>query len=313
MKRTASKSAFALVLSLGAWAHAEEPAAAPAAEPAAAPAPAPASPYALPFQLRPIVQPTLLRLEGAWAWHDNDGTGARAFQEVTILTAGYAFTKTTGVGLRLPFVYNSPSGANAPDRILQVANPVLAITHTPFPTEPLRFAFMAAASVPVGHGGSADASAASTRANSAAMLTRLSMDNMLFLPNDLSVATGISCAYVRDGLTVQADLTMLNTFKNREVTGDASRTNGLAALGAGYFFTPEISANAELLYQHWLTTPGAVAKDSSKRHNLSALVGVRYHHKFAWGVMRPGVAFAQGVDGPNAETTEVRLDVPFIF
>lgn len=322
MTRSACFTALALASSLASSAGAEEPAVtndAPmeSAPAAASPAPtavaAPASPYALPFQLRPITQPTLVRVESASAWHGKDSTGFDDFNDVAILTTGYAFTKTTGVGLRLPFVYNAPSGDGAPGRIFQLANPAIAVTHTPFPAETVRFAFMAAASVPVGQGGSADASAASKYANTTGMLTRLSMDNMLFLPNDMAVATGLSCAYVHAGLTVQADVTMLNTFKVREVAGDATRTNGLAALGAGYFFLPSLSANAELLYQHWITTPAAVAADPSKRHNLSALVGVRHHHKFDWGWARPGLAIAQGVDGPIQHTTEVRLDVPFVF
>lgn len=313
MTRSTALAALALAFTFAPSARADEPAAAPEPALAATPAPAPASPYALPFQLRPITQPTVLRLESASAWHGKGSTGFDDFNDVAILTAGYAFTKTTGVGVRLPFVYNAPSGDGAPGAIVQLANPALSITHTPFPAESVRFAFMAAASVPVGQGGSADASTASKYANTTGMLTRLSMDNMLFLPNDMAVATGLSCAYVHDGLTVQADLTMLSTFKVREVAGDAARTNGLAALGAGYFFLPDISANAELLYQHWLTTPASVAADSSKRHNLSALIGVRHHHKFDWGWLRPGLAIAQGVDGPIRETTEVRLDVPFVF
>ncbi len=284
----------------------------PAPMPTVAPAPA-ANPYSLPFQLRPIAQPTVLRLETALGWHGVDPSGSAGTNDVTILTAGYAVTKGTGFGLRIPFVYNAPSGDGAPASIFQIANLAASVTHTPFPSDPVRVSFSAALSVPVGNGHGTPPSAAAKAANASSQLTRLAMDNALFLPNDLALATGLSCAYVENGLTLQADLTMLNTFKSREANGDAARTNGLAALGAGYFFLPEVSANVEVLYQHWLTTPEAVAIDAARRSNLSALVGARYHHKFAWGWARPGVALAQGLDGFTKETTEVRVDLPFLF
>ncbi len=285
----------------------------PAVSPAPAPTPAPANPYALPFQLRPIVQPTLGRLETAAAWHGVDSTKYAGFNDVGILTVGYAATKSTGFGLRVPFVYNAPDGPGAPASILQFANPAVVVTHTPFPTEPIRVGFSGAVSIPVGNGKGMAGSAAAKAANTTGMLTRLAMDNLLFLPNDLSFASGVSCAYVAGGLTIQADVTMLNTFKVRKAPGDNARTNGLMGVGAGYFLTPSVSVGAELLYQHWLTTPAAVAVDDLLRSNLSGLVGARYHHKTDWGWARPGLALAQGLSGYTDRTTEVRFDLPMIF
>lgn len=275
--------------------------------------PAPASPYALPFQLRPISPSNSLRFDTAASFHGVDSSNWKGTSDVSIVTANLALTKTTGFGLRLPFVYNAPSGDGAPSSQFQLGNPALTLTHTPFPADSLRFSFFAAGELPVAPGGGTDASAAAKAANASAQLVRLTMDSLLFLPNDAAVAVGTSCAYVADGLTVQADLTMLNTFKVRDVAGDAARTNGMASLGAGYFLASELSLHGEVLYQHWLTTPAAVAADSSKRHSLSALVGARFHHKLEWGWLRPGLALAQGVDGPVDKHTEVRLDVSVSF
>ena len=41
--------------------------------------------------------------------------------------------------------------------------------------------------------------------------------------------------------------------------------------------------------------------------------GARFHHKFDGGWARPGLAVAQGLDGPTEKHTVVRIDLPFVF
>ncbi len=279
----------------------------------AAPAEAAPAPYAAPFQLRAVMPATVLRLDSAVSFHDRDLSKYEGLANVTIFTAGFKLAPTTGIAVRLPLVYNAPSGVDAPGAQLQVGNAQLLLTHTPFPKDTVRVAFAVAGALPTTAGSGPSPSAEAKATNASAALTRLNMDNMVFLPNDAAVALGTSVAYVSSGLTVQVDATLLNTFKVREAAGDANRTNFLVGLGVAYFITPEVSVGLELTGQHWLSTPAAVAADESLRHTHAALVGGRYHHKFDAGWFRPGVAIAQGLDGPVSTHKEFRVDLPFVF
>jgi hypothetical protein len=158
------------------------------------------------------------------------------------------------------------------------------------------------------------------------------MDNAMFAVNYLTFFPGIGLAYVADGLTVQGELTVLSL--NRVRGGDAAepderRTNFTSGLHIGYFVLDLLSIGADLRYQRWLSTPQAVEADEEMpsddqrgiRDQASFAIGPRFHFQPGEGLwLRPGIAYARGIDGPMSGTSigatnyhVIQLDVPFVF
>ena len=74
----------------------------------------------------------------------------------------------------------------------------------------------------------------------------------------------------------------------------------------------------ELRHQRWLSTPSFVEADPTKasRDTTTFAVGVRGHVKLSdtmW--LRPGLAYARGIDDPmdGQKFNVLQLDVPFVF
>ena len=147
------------------------------------------------------------------------------------------------------------------------------------------------------------------------------MDNALFAVNDLTVIPGVGAAWVAHGLTVQVEATVLHLMRVRgeAVQPEASKTNFTSGLHVGYYIVPELSVGAELRYQRWLNPPIAFEKDPTERtlDNLTAAIGPRVHVKAGPLTLRPGIAYARGLDKPLAAATPnyhlVTFDVPAFF
>ncbi len=78
----------------------------------------------------------------------------------------------------------------------------------------------------------------------------------------------------------------------------------------------ELSLGAELRYQRYLSTPAAVAKDSSTRDNLSFAIGPRINIDLTETVfVRPAITYGRGLHGPVEVQSfnMVQLDVPVSF
>jgi hypothetical protein len=143
------------------------------------------------------------------------------------------------------------------------------------------------------------------------------MDNALFAVNYMTPFPGIDLAYVKGGLTIQAEATLLELIRARGdlIDKDAARTNFTSGLHAGYFVIPELSLGAELRYQRWLKNPG-IPEDDARRDNTTVAIGVRAHLKMGGGMwLRPGVAFVEPLDAPMTDQKYhvAQLDVPFAF
>jgi hypothetical protein len=178
------------------------------------------------------------------------------------------------------------------------------------------------ATIPVGGGGgdSPDAGAANSRVKG--LNARAQMDNALFAVNDFTVVPGLGAAWIGGGLTVQAEVTLLQLMRIRgdAVQKESMKTNSTAGLHVGYFVIPELSLGAELRYQRWLNAPIAVDNDKTDatRDSVSIAVGPRAHFKLGdVGWLRPGIAYQRGFDKPLAASTPnyhiVQLDLPFFF
>jgi hypothetical protein len=160
--------------------------------------------------------------------------------------------------------------------------------------------------------------------NRAAMLqggisARSAMDNAMFAMNYFTIFPGVGFAYIKDGLTLQAEATVfqLTRVKGDKIPGeDSSRTNFTSGIHAGYFFIPQLSAGVELRHQRWISTPTAVKTRDALRDNTTVAIGPRAHFKLgekSW--LRPGVSVALPIDSPmkNADYVIAQIDIPFVF
>lgn len=317
---------FAVAESAG---QAPEPPAAPpitqptpaVAPPAATPAKPP--PYSLPWGIRPAQPVSVLRLDTVIAPHTvkaDDGTVKDETTVVGMALASYKVTPYFSPFLRMGFVQNG----DAAGATNLAAGGTLGV-----PLEgPVRVAFFLGFAFPLGSGGGdkpdTEAAAADWQKAGATVrkgiLTRSAMDNAMFAINDFTIFPGLDVAYVAHGLTVQAEVTILNLTRARaeKAQVDTSKTNLTTGLHVGYFFIPMLSAGVELRYQHWLSTPAAVAADPTgdSRNNVSFAAGVRGHfnlYKSLW--IRPGVSYGRLLDLPasNSDYNLIQIDVPILF
>jgi hypothetical protein len=298
--------------------RAEEPsAAAPVAAPAVAAAPAP---YSLPWQLRPAVVGNVLRVDTAIAFYENPVTHDGGQTVATMLLGTYKLTPELAPFVRLGVVGNSPPTGTTGGGGVALVNPAVGATYALKFARDFRLALFLGLTIPVGMGGGDAPDPAKAAAARSGILARSAMDNAMFAVNDFTVFPGVGLAYVAHGLTVQAEVTLLQLTRVRGSAAqpDSSKTNFTTGLHVGYFFLPVLSLGAELRYQRWLSTPRAVAADATgtTRDNLTMAVGPRVHlrvGKSTW--IRPGIAYAQGLDYPMTKQDYriVQVDVPVSF
>lgn len=303
----------------------------PTAAPPAAPA-VPPPPYSLPWQLRPAAVGNVVRLDTSVGFYKNPATtnamgvttpavtGGSTI--ATMLLATYKVTPTLAPIVRLGFVQNDNPGP-AMKSGTALANPIVGLTggwKLPFD---LRMSAILAGAVPIGSGGS---KTAAQNTESAAIVkgipVRSAMDNAMFAVNYFTALGGFDVAWVKHGLTLQVEATLLQLMRVRnemcadgttKCTPDASRTNMTAGFHVGYFVIPMLSLGTELRYQQWLKNPSA---SGAARENITFAVGPRFHFKVGkanW--LRPGLSYSTYIDQPLSKSkySIVQIDVPFAF
>ncbi len=295
-------------------ARADEPPPAPPTAPATtAPASPPATttpppPYSLPWQLRPAAPGNVVRSDTAIATYDKaDGTSS--YTVASLLLVSYKVTPDFAPFLRIGAL-GTPDGAGVTNL---AAGGTLGIPIHPSIKASLFFGL----AFPIASGGGVDPDPKVADAMKTGPLARSAMDNAMFAVNDFTFFPGLDVAYVANGLTLQAEVTILNLLRARTEKGDSSKTNLTSGLHAGYFFTPWLSAGVDLRYQRWLSLPAAVAADvtGDTRDNATFAIGPRLHLHLAKTVwLRPGVAYARGIDLPMSKSYNiVQIDVPVAF
>jgi hypothetical protein len=280
-------------------------------EPARAEPPPPA-PYSLAWQLRPAAAGNVVRSDTTFAtYEDADGDGATV---ASTFLASYKVTPTLAPLFRVAVSYDDPAAA---DGAASMSNPLLGATWAPKLAPPLKLAVFGAVTIPVGSGGG-NSPGPSTATNRSAVFARSAMDNALFAVNDATAIAGADLAYVKNGLTVQAEVTLFELIRVRgdQVQPDKAKTNFTSGLHAGYFPLPYLSVGAELRYQRYLSTPMFVEATPALRDTVSAAIGVRGHIKMGgkrW--LRPGIAYSRGLDDPMSGRSYdvVQVDVPYSF
>lgn len=324
-----------------------------AAAPADAAAPAEAAPatdakpkpppYSLPWQLRPIAPGNVARLDTSYGMYTvkSPAGDEKGSALVSMLLFSYKVMDDFAPLVRVGYLKNSPpSGVQADAGVF--LNPVVGGLYGLKLSPEMKLGLFLGVALPVGQGGGERKDADKAKqyaALGAGVYTRAAMDNAMFAVNCLTVFPGVGFAYVGSGLTVQAEVTVLQLTRvkgseENPATGtpwepDKSRTNLTSGLHVGYFVIPELSLGAELRYQRWLSTPKAVEADEKLpkdqragiRDQASFAVGPRVHFKLGdkmW--LRPGIAYARGIDKPmaggDAGVTDyniVQIDIPFVF
>ncbi|HTM46790.1 MAG TPA: hypothetical protein VL137_17665 [Polyangiaceae bacterium] len=282
--------------------------------PAAAAPPAPKKPpYSLPWQLRPVVVANVVRSDTALAFYKSPA-GQSGSTVASMLLASYKLTDSFAPMVRIGFVHNSPPAGKSGNTL---TNPVLGGTYA-LKFDDFKVGLFLGIALPLGGGGGNTPDLPNRTAMAAGISARSAMDNAMFAMNYLTFFPGAGIAYVKDGVTVQAEATLLQLFRTRGdlVDVDSSRTNLTMGLHAGYFFIPELSAGVELRHQRWLSTPAPVKVNSALRDNTTVAIGPRAHFKLGENMwLRPGIALALPVDKPmtDAKYKIVQIDVPFVF
>jgi hypothetical protein len=264
--------------------------------------------YSLPWMMRPAVAGDLIRADAAIARQDGSTTmvptllaGARPFGGLPLGFYG-----------RAAVVHDSAAGGTI------VSNPIAFALYTPELAPSLKLSLFGGVTLPIG-GGGGNTPAVSSRATAAqGIYARQAMDNALFATNYTTPTVGAGLAWVRDGLTAQAEATVLELVrvKGADLESDAARTNFTSGLHVGYQLVPALTASVEAHYQRWLSTPIFVEKDDSKRQQATVGVGLRANVPLSSSLLiRPGVAYFHPVDDPMAKAKYriVQIDLPFVF
>jgi len=281
-------------------------------EPAPPPAKPTPPPYSLPWQLRPAAAVNVVRSDTSTGFRSVNGVGGTTV--ATLLLGSYKVTPDLALVVRAGFVDDAPPGKPSASAFL---NPALGATYVVKLGSGFRLAPFLGVALPLGNGGGNTPDPNVRTALGSGVLTRSSMDNALFAVNYLTPFPGIDLAWVKSGLTIQAEMTLFELIRARGdlVDKDAARTNFTSGFHVGYFIIPELSVGGELRYQRWVKNPG-IADDAATRDNLTAAIGLRAHLKIGDNMwLRPGAAFVQPLDAPMTDQNYhvAQIDLPFAF
>jgi hypothetical protein len=272
-------------------------------------------PYSLPFQLRPVAPGTVMRSDTTLAAYSTaDGSGTTV---ASTFLAAYKVSPSFAPLFRLAVVDDSPAIGSGGTTM---SNPLFGLLYGKPLAPTVKLGIFGAMTLPLGSGAGNTPDAADVATNKAGVAARSSMDNAMFAVNDHALIAGADLAYVKNGFTVQAEITLfeLSRVRGEKVQPDAHKTNLTAGIHAGWFAMPWLSLGAELRYQRYLSTPMFVANDptGASRDNLTTAVGVRGHIKLSGKrMLRPGIAYTRPIDDPMSGKGYdiIQLDVPLAF
>jgi hypothetical protein len=276
--------------------------------------PVPPPPYSLPWQLRPVVAGNVVRSDTAVSFYENGGKDASTVASTLLMS--YKVLPKLAPMIRLAYVHNDPGVAPGAGNAL--VNPLVGATYQLDLAPGLRMGLFLGVTVPIGQGGDKPAGMDSTAAAAGAGINaRSAMDNALFAVNFMTVIPGFGIAYTGGGFTAQLEATFLQLtrVRNSDVERDSSRTNFTSGLHLGYFVIPQLSFGGELRFQRWLSEPAMLTMFPNRRETLTFAVGPRAHFKLGNKWLRPGIAYAQGIDDPMKARKDriVQIDLPFVF
>lgn len=283
----------------------------PGVRPATAATP---SPYSLPWHLRPAAPARVIRLDTVVASYDDAEKNSGSTVASLLLASTKVGPRTAVLG-RVGVVRNSPP-VGADGTVL--TNVAVGGMYAPKTGGNLRLGLYLLTALPIGGGGGNDPEPEKLVAIRAGVPARSAMDNAMFAANDFVLFPGLDLAWVKDGWTIQGEITLLRLWRVRgeKKQADAQRTNLTSGLHVGRFITSQISLGTELRYQRWLTNPVAVSANPKSRDTATAALGARFHFKVGektW--FRPGIAVGVPLDDPlkAGDYTNFQVDLPLAF
>lgn len=329
MRIAVSSCAIAIVLLSVSAAGADEPAAAPPGvhkdEPTVVtmevvPLPGPATePYVSPFLLRGVGAGNALQLDTTVAPYTDSKTKLGQTATVSLFSVSARVASELALNVKFGVVRNDHPSAPSSTASTGATNLAFGGMWGTTIADYWRVSASACIAAPIGAGGGSRPDVDNAAAMKAAVLARGGMDNTMFAVNDVPIPLGLDVAYVRRGFTAQVELTVAPMVRARgaQSSPDRSKVNATSGLFFGYFLVPrQFSVGAELRYQRYLSTPDAVAKDSSLRDNLTTGGGVRGYFELASNVsFRPGLSYGTGLEGAVADRhfQMVQVDLPIAF
>jgi hypothetical protein len=275
-----------------------------------------ASPYMLPFQLRGAAVGKSLRLDTAIAFYDTAMGASPTY--ASFFSVSYNLSPDLALFARVAYLNGNQ---NATDRGGVFSNPAFGAVYLLKLSPDLRLAAMFGFTLPIGGGGGDTPVADSKAARTAAVLARSAMDNTILSSNDFGVFPGLDIAWVKYGLTLQAEATLNIVFRTQGELDqpDENKLNLTAGVFAGYFVMPWLSLGSELRFQRWLKPPKAVDTAMNRdalMSQLSFAVGPRFHIELADKVfLRPALVYARGIDEPMSAAgyDVIQIDLPLTF
>lgn len=280
----------------------------------------------LPWQLRPVTTSNVVRVDSAIAAF-NDANGNLDISGTTALSARYQLTERWAPIIRL-----GVAGNNAPGAALDggsLGNPIAGATYTRTMGN-RRLALLAATTLPIGTGGGNDPDPHTAKTN-AASITARPADEAMFEVNYLTEIVGADVAYVKYGLTMQAEAVLHQSIRVRGENSaggtDAFRTRAAVGAHVGTNLGRHVSLGADLLYQRWLSHPteldltGArVPIADADLTRLTIAAGVRVHFHAGKASLRPGLSYTRGLGASERgammitnRTNAVTFDLPVLF
>lgn len=298
-------------------------------------------PYSLPWQLRALVPVTSFRNDLTFGFYKDPASSNKGVVAVESIFLSIKLADWVGVHARVTAAGNWAPAPGAPAMSMPgmaakppvmsdgtLANPVFSILFSAKAGD-FRIAPALALVLPLGMGGGDPVEPGPDAANKVAVRARSGMDNAIFNPNYLALAPGIGVAFIGGGFTAQGEATLIQGFRVRGemASPNAGITNFTMGLHLGYFILPQLSLGGEIRHQRFLSTPAPVKKDedpamtppakaSGLRDTTTFAIGPRLHFKFGEkGWIRPGVAYARGIDDPLAKASYnmLQVDVPVAF
>jgi hypothetical protein len=261
-----------------------------------------------------VVAGNVVRSDTAVSFYEN-GTESASTVASTLLLSYKVLPKLAPL-VRLAFVHNDPGAA--PGTGSAVVNPLVGVTYQLDLATGLKMGLFMGVTVPVGQGGDKPAGMDSTAAAAGAGINaRSAMDNALFAVNYMTVIPGVGLAYTKAGFTAQLEATVLQLtrVRHKAIEKDSARTNFTSGLHLGYFVIPQLSFGGELRFQRWLSDPAFLAMFPERRETVTFAIGPRAHFKIGSRWLRPGIAYAQGIDNPMKKRKDriIQIDLPFVF
>ena len=281
-------------------------------EPAPPPTKPTPPPYSLPWQLRPAAAVNVVRSDTSTGFRSVNGVGGTTV--ATLLLGSYKVTPDLALVVRAGFVDDAPPGKPSASAFL---NPALGATYVVKLGSGFRLAPFLGVALPLGNGGGEHTRSQRSHRPGLGHAHPFFDGQRFFAVNYLTPFPGIDLAWVKSGLTIQAEMTLFELIRARGdlIDKDAARTNFTSGLHVGYFVIPELSVGGELRYQRWVKNPG-IADDAATRDNLTAAIGLRAHLKVGENMwLRPGAAFVQPLDAPMTDQSYhvAQIDLPFAF